>query len=316
MNAENNVIDPVCGMQVDPGADKPRSIHNGHTYHFCSIRCRQRFEDNPQKYLEAQPATETPPSNPGALYTCPMHPEVIHRGPADCPKCGMALEPSVPTVDEDPEATAAARKLVRRWWICAFLTLPVFLIAMLLHAGLPWPRALQLPLNWTEAVLATIVVLWGGRSFFTRGWSGLRAGSPNMYTLVGLGAGVAWAYSALALIAPGLFPATFRDAHGNLGFYFESAAVIVTLVMLGDVLEQRARRRTGKAIEALLALAPKTARRIRGGHEEDVPIEIIQTGDLLRVRPGEKLPVDGIVTEGESHIDESMLTGEARPQAR
>ncbi|TAM11820.1 MAG: heavy metal translocating P-type ATPase [Nevskiaceae bacterium] len=327
-DVEKGLRDPVCGMRTDPDAAAAAAAHSfdhdGHRYHFCSAGCKDRFAADPARYLDPSDPRTAPPAcatacdmavDRGAIYTCPMHPEVRHVGPGDCPKCGMALDPLDP-VTAGTDDDAASRALVHLWWLCAALTLPVFVIAMLPHAGLAWPAALHAPLGWAEAVLATIVTLWGGRSFFVRGWNGLRVKSPNMYTLVGLGAGVAWAYSAVAFLAPDLFPAAFRNAHGGVAVYFESAAVIITLVMLGDVLEHRARRRSSRAIAALLALAPKTAHRVRDGAETEVPIDTLQAGDLLRVRPGEKLPVDGVVVEGRSHVDESMLTGEPQPQVR
>jgi Cu+-exporting ATPase len=243
-----------------------------------------------------------------------MHPEVRQVGPGDCPKCGMALEPLAPSAEADDGGEVKA--LARRFgWLVA-LTLPVLVLAMGPHlVGHPWPMRWAGVLGWIEALLASVVVLWGGAPFFRRGWRSLRPWSPNMYTLIALGTGVAWLYSVVALLTPGLFPAGFR-MHGRVGVYFESAAVIVVLVTLGDWLELRARRRTGEALKALLGLAPKTAHRLEHGHEHEVPLEDVVVGDLLRVRPGEKVPVDAVVTEGESHVDESMLTGEPMPVAK
>ncbi|MGN2252243.1 heavy metal translocating P-type ATPase [Frateuria sp. GZRe12] len=303
--------DPVCGMDVDPHTTKHRAGHGGRTWYFCSARCRERFIEAPEQFLGERP---TPPADPGAIYTCPMHPEVRQVGPGDCPKCGMALEPLTPSAEADDAGEVSA--LARRFgWLVA-LTLPALVVEMGPHlTGRPWPMNWAGALGWIEAVLASVVVLWGGAPFFRRGWRSLRPWSPNMYTLIALGTGVAWLYSVVALLAPDLFPAGFR-IHGRVGLYFESAAVIVTLVTLGDLLELRARRRTGEALKALLGLAPKTARRLEHGHEHDVPLDAVRVGDLLRVRPGEKVPVDGIATEGESHVDESMLTGEPMPVAK
>jgi Cu+-exporting ATPase len=306
----HRVKDPVCGMAVDPHATAHHAVHDGHDYHFCAARCREKFMADPAAFLgERKPA---PPASPDAIYTCPMHPEVQQVGPGDCPKCGMALEPMMPTLDEDDGGEL--RAMAHRFWTLFALALPVFLLAMGSHL-IGWhPSA---PMVWIEALLSTVVVLWGGAPFFVRGWRSLKPWSPNMYTLIALGTGVAWTYSVVALLAPGLFPEGFRDMHGRVAVYFESAAVIVTLVTLGDYLELRARRRTGAALKALLGLAPKTARRLAAdGNESDVPLDAVQVGDTLRVRPGEKVPVDGEVIEGESHVDESMLTGEAMPVAK
>ena len=310
-NGAHLAKDPVCGMSVDPHTAKHRADHDGHPYHFCSARCREKFVADPAAYLgERKPAPAAPA---GAIYTCPMHPEVQQVGPGSCPKCGMALEPMMPSLDEDDGGELGAMTRRFRWLLA--LTLPVFALAMGphlfgWHLPAPWDRVAA----WVEAVLASVVVLWGGAPFFARGWRSLKPWSPNMYTLIALGTGVAWLYSAVAFLLPGIFPAGFRDAHGRVAVYFESAAVIVTLVTLGDFLELRARRRTGAALKALLGLAPKTARRIAAdGSEADVPLEQVQAGDVLRVRPGEKVPVDGVVIEGQSHVDESMLTGEPMP---
>ncbi len=259
------------------------------------------------------PETEIPA---GTIYTCPMHPEVRQLGPGHCPKCGMALEPLLP--DADPDDDGELRALTRRFRTLVALTIPVFVLAMGPHLfGWHLPAPWDVIAGWIEAVLASVVVWWGGASFFARGWKSLRTWSPNMYTLIALGTGVAWLYSTVAFLIPGLFPAGFRDVHGRVGVYFESAAVIVTLVTLGDWLELRARRRTGSALRALLDLAPKTARRISAnGSETDVSLDEVRAGDTLRVRPGEKVPVDGVVIDGTSHVDESMLTGEPLPVAK
>jgi Cu+-exporting ATPase len=304
--------------------------HRGTRHWFCCDGCRSKFVANPDEYLDkAEPshaahahahhghAQATPPEvMAGVIYTCPMHPEVRQIGPGHCPKCGMALEPELPSAVEDDGGELQA--LTRRLRVLVALTIPVFALAMGPHLfGWQWPSLWNTVAGWIEAVLATIVVLWGGASFFARGWRSLKPWSPNMYTLIALGTGVAWLYSAVAFLLPGLFPVSFQDMHGRVGVYFESAAVIVTLVTLGDWLELRARRRTGSALRALLDLAPKTARRIAAdGSESDVPLEEVQAGDTLRVRPGEKIPVDGVVIDGTSHIDESMLTGESMPVAK
>jgi Cu+-exporting ATPase len=315
-----HATDPVCGMRV--AVTSQRHIdHHGTRFYFCSDRCRARFAEDPQRYLAGaeKPAAQSrnhERTAARAIYTCPMHPEVRQTGPGHCPKCGMALEPELPSADAEDDGEL--RNLTRRFWTLVALTIPVFLLAMGLHLS-EWhvPAPWDAVAGWIEAVLASIVVLGGGASFFLRGWRSLKPWSPNMYTLIALGTGVAWLYSAIAFLLPGIFPPGFRDAHGRVGVYFESAAVIVTLVTLGDWLELRARRRTGSALRALLDLAPKTARRIApDGSEIDVPLESIETGDTLRVRPGEKIPVDGVVLDGASHVDESMLTGESMPVAK
>ncbi len=306
--------DPVCGMMVDPSSARHRIEHGGRTYYFCAAHCRDKFAADPSAYLEGRVASPT--AMPGVIYTCPMHPEVQQIGPGHCPKCGMTLEPMMPSADADDggELTSMTRRF---WWLLA-LTAPVFALAMGPHLfGWHLPMAWDRPAGWVEALLGSVVVLWGGATFFARGWRSLKPWSPNMYTLIALGTGVAWAYSVVAFLAPGIFPPGFRDMHGNVAVYFESAAVIVTLVTLGDFLELRARRRTGAALKALLGLAPKAARRIApDGSETDVPLDEVRAGDVLRVRPGEKVPVDGVVLDGESHVDESMLTGEPMPASK
>ncbi|OOG56733.1 heavy metal translocating P-type ATPase [Rhodanobacter sp. C03] len=310
----HTVKDPVCGMTVDPHTAKHHAEHDGDTYHFCSARCREKFVAEPSAYLEGRAIPL--PVVPGAVYTCPMHPEVQQVGPGDCPKCGMALEPMMPSLDEDDGGELST--MTRRFWTLVALTLPVFLLALGPHLfGWQLPASWALSTGWAEGMLATIVVIWGGIPFFVRAWRSLRPWSPNMYTLIGLGTGVTWLYSAVAFVAPQLFPPGFRDMHGQVGVYFESAAVIITLVTLGDFLELRARRRTGTALKALLGLVPKTAWRIADdGSENEVSLDEVQAGDVLRVRPGEKVPVDGVVLEGGSHVDESMLTGEPMPVAK
>ncbi|QWT21082.1 heavy metal translocating P-type ATPase [Bacillus sp. NP157] len=303
-------LDPVCGMTVDPAKTAHHATRDGHDYHFCCAGCRTKFIADPAKYLG--PKEPEAPMPPGTIYTCPMHPDVRQEGPGSCPKCGMALEPAMPSLDDDD---GEVRGMARRFASLLALTLPVFLVAMGPHLfGWTWPSPWDAIARWGEASFATVVVLWGGAPFFARGWRSLRPWSPNMYTLIALGTGVAWIYSVVALLVPGLFPPGMRDMHGHVDVYFESAAVIVTLVTLGDFLELRARRQTGEALRGLLGLVPKTARRIdRDGREDDIPLDHLRKGDHLRVRPGEKVPVDGTVLDGESHVDESMLTGESMP---
>jgi Cu+-exporting ATPase len=305
-------IDPVCGMTVT-SETAPSHVHAGTTYRFCCEACRERFAKDPAKYLapaateaDGAPSEATKRVAPGAVYTCPMHPEVRQVGPGACPKCGMALEPLEITAEpvDDPELADMAR----RFRICLVLTAPLVVVAM----GLG--HSAGGALRWLELTLATPVVLWGGLPFFQRAWSSVLRRSPNMFTLIGLGTGTAYFTSVVATIRPAAFPASFRGHDGLVPVYFESAAVIVTLVLLGQVLELRARGRTGAAIRELLGLAPKTARRIEtGGSESDVPLEQVVAGDRLRVRPGEKVPVDGIVLEGRSAVDESVVTGEPVP---
>ena len=309
--AAATAIDPVCGMRVDPATAKHRFSYNGQDYFFCSARCRERFEAEPKKYLE--PGEREPAAPAGTIYTCPMHPEVRQVGPGSCPICGMALEPQQVSLDDAPDPELA--DMTRRFWIALVLTLPVFVIEMGSHLGIMhlvppnWS-------NWISLVLSTPVVLWAGAPFFVRGWRSVLTGNLNMFTLIAMGTGVAWLYSVVGTLAPQLFPPAFRDMHGMVAVYFEAAAVITVLVLLGQVLELRARARTSGAIRALLGLAPKTARRITTHGDEDVAIEAIAVGDLLRVRPGEKIPVDGIVTEGNSFVDESMVTGESMPVSK
>jgi Cu+-exporting ATPase len=305
------VIDPVCGMKVDPVTAKHRFSYQGQDYFFCGGRCRERFEAEPQKFLS--PRAPAPAAPAGAIYTCPMHPEVRQVGPGSCPICGMALEPEQVSLDDAPDPELI--DMTRRFWIALALTVPVFVLEMGRHLGLmdlvssKWS-------NWISLVLATPVVLWAGAPFFVRGWRSLVTRNLNMFTLIAMGTGVAWLYSMVGTLAPQLFPPAFRDMHGAVAVYFEAAAVITVLVLLGQVLELRARARTSGAIRALLGLAPKTARRITGDVDEEVAIDAIAVGDLLRVRPGEKIPVDGAVTEGSSFVDESMVTGEPMPAGK
>ncbi len=300
--------DPVCGMKV--AADSPWfAIHDGGTYRFCSGGCRERFVADPAAYLRPAPAAPQPePAPAGTEYTCPMHPEVRQLGPGTCPKCGMALEPVMPGVDEggNPELTEFRHRF---WWT---LPLTVIVTAIAMSGGLFDP-VLGAARPWVEMALATPVVLWSGWPFFVRGLQSIRNRSPNMWTLIGLGTGAAYVYSVTATVAPDVFPASFRMGE-HVAVYFEAAAVIISLTLLGQVLELKARAETGAAIRALLGLAPKTARRIGAdGGEEDIPLTHVHPGDRLRVRPGEKVPVDGAVLEGTSAVDESMLTGEPMP---
>jgi Cu+-exporting ATPase len=303
--------DPVCGMSVDARTAKHRFVYRGREYLFCSGRCRERFEAEPEKFLQPKPPQPAAPA--GSIYTCPMHPEVKQAGPGACPICGMALEPEQISLDDksDPELI----DMTRRFWIALALTLPVLAIEMGGHLGLmrlvpaTWS-------NWISFALSTPVVLWAGAPFFARGWRSLVTRNLNMFTLIAMGTGVAWTYSVVATLAPQLFPPAFRDMHGAVAVYFEAAAVITVLVLLGQVLELRARQKTSGAIRALLGLAPKTARRITVDGDEDVALDAIAVGDLLRVRPGEKIAVDGIVTEGRSSVDESMVTGESMPLSK
>jgi Cu+-exporting ATPase len=344
-------VDPVCGMTVDPQSAAGQSEFDGKTIHFCSASCKRRFDETPRQFMGgADEAPPPPPAVKGTTYVCPMDPEVRQIGPGACPKCGMALEPEVvkapetktewtcpmhPEIvrsepgscpicgmaleprtvtleDENPELV----DMTRRFRVSSALTVPLVSLAMARH--IPAFHGLEHALggwaSWIELALATPVVLWGGWPFFERAWRSVINRSLNMFTLIGLGVGVAFVFSVVATFAPGLFPDAFRDAAGNVGVYYEAAAAIVTLVLLGQVLELRARSRTGAAIRALLGLAPKTARLIdRDGSERDVPLEHVKPGDTLRVRPGEKVRVDGVVIEGTSNVDESMMSGEPVP---
>jgi len=304
-------IDPVCGMSVNPQTAKHRFAYKGQDYFFCSARCRERFEAEPEKFL--RPKQPEPAAPAGTIYTCPMHAEVRQVGPGSCPICGMALEPEQVSLDDKPDPELI--DMTRRFWVALALTLPVFAIEMGRHLGL---GHLVPPMwsNWISFVLATPVVLWAGAPFFVRGWRSLVTRNLNMFTLIAMGTGVAWLYSVVGTLAPQLFPPAFRDMHGMVAVYFEAAAVITVLVLLGQVLELQARARTSGAIRALLGLTPKTARRVTDHGDEDVAIEMIAVGDLLRVRPGEKIPVDGIITEGRSAVDESMVTGESMPVSK
>ncbi|MBU2533916.1 MAG: HAD-IC family P-type ATPase, partial [Alphaproteobacteria bacterium] len=303
--------DPVCGMSVDRATAEHLVKHDGERYYFCSARCQEKFEAEPPRYLGERAQPEPMPE--GTMYTCPMHPEIVQDTPGDCPKCGMALEPmGIPTGEEGPNPELVDFTL--RFKVGLALTIPVLILAMGPMAGLPIRDWLGGAAVWMELILATPVVLWCAAPFFKRGWASVVNRSPNMWTLIALGVGAAYAFSVVATVAPGVFPDAFRDAEGHVGVYYEAAAVIIVLVLLGQILELRARERTGGAIKALLDLAPDTARLVHAdGREEDVPLEKVSVGDKLRVRPGEKIPVDGNVVEGRSSVDESMLTGEPVP---
>ena len=314
--------DPVCGMAVEESTAAGRTSYQGQTYFFCSSNCLNKFSANPSGFVSATSraqhavapspvvTTNQPPQSSAVEYTCPMHPEIVRRAPGTCPKCGMALEPRNAAAPED---TTELRDMTRRFWFATALTLPLVLIAMgdMLPIGqLLSPRSRV----WVEVLLATPVCTWAAWPFYTRALQSVLQRSLNMFTLIGLGVSVAYVYSLIAALVPQIFPASFRDTAGEVALYFEAAGVIVTLILLGQVLELKARSRTGAAIKKLLGLAPKTARRVRAdGTDEDVPLEAIAVGDRLRVRPGEKVPVDGVVLEGVSTIDESMLTGEPIP---
>jgi Cu+-exporting ATPase len=316
--AQGNVVkDPVCGMDVDPTTAAHRSEFDSHKYFFCSEHCRAKFEADPASYLHpaalaASPAPE-PDSAEAVEWTCPMHPEIRRPGPGACPICGMALEPVTVTTDSGPSAELT--DMTRRFWIGLALTVPVLVLGM---GGELFPSLhdyiSEKASTWVQLVLATPVVLWAGWPFFVRGWTSVRTLKLNMFTLIAMGTGVAWAYSVVATVAPGIFPESFRSMGGAVEVYFEAAAVITVLVLLGQVLELRARERTSGAIKALLDLTPKTAHRLAAdGSEDEVTLDLVQLGDRLRVRPGEQVPVDGTVEEGRSALDESLVTGESMP---
>ena len=292
--------DPVCGMMVDPATPAATFEHGGSVYHFCGLSCFVKFRDNPQRYLD--PGAAQVPVEGVREYTCPMHLEVVQQGPGVCPLCGMALEPMQVSLDDaaDPELAGMTRRL----WIAAAFTAPLLLLTMI-GMFLDW-----MPPGWAQLLFATPVVLWTGWPIFARAWASLVHRSPNMFTLIGIGTGTSYLYSLLAAFFPHWLPESFHAHGGEAPLYFEPAAVIVTLVLLGQVLELRARGQTSSALKALLGLAPKTARLVHNGREADIPLDLIRPGDTLRVRPGEKIPTDGVVVEGVGWVDESMLTGE------
>jgi len=310
VDRSGTVKDPVCGMTVDPAETPNYADHGGHSYHFCSTGCRAKFVAAPEKYLGNTPKPE-PKAMPGAIWTCPMHSQIRQEGPGTCPICGMALEPEEPSLDDAPNPELV--DFTRRLWVAGTLTIPLLIVSMVsemlgLHIVPPaWNP-------WVQLALSGPIVLWAGWPFFQRGWTSLRTRHLNMFTLIAIGVGAAFLYSLVATVAPGIFPDTFRMHGGMVPVYYEAAGVVVTLVLLGQVLELRARAATGRAIRALLDLAPKTARRIGpDGAETEVSLGDVATGDRLRVRPGDAIPVDGVVVEGRSSVDESMLTGEPAP---
>ena len=309
----HRVKDPVCGMMVDPHTTQHKAEHAGRPYYFCSAGCRSKFTADPERYLDpAVAAAKAEPVPEGTVYTCPMHPEIRQIGPGSCPICGMGLEPVLVSLEAEPNLELIDMR--RRFWIGLALTIPVFMLEMGGHLiGLDHLIS-QRDSNWVQLLFATPVVLWAGWPFFQRGWQSLATRNLNMFTLIAMGTGAAWVYSIVATLAPGIFPDAFRQPDGSVAVYFEAAAVITVLVLLGQVLELRARESTSGAIRALLDLAPKTARLIRDdGTEEEVQLDSVHAGDRLRVRPGEKVPVDGEVLEGRSAVDESMVTGESMP---
>lgn len=324
-SGEPLVKDPVCGMSVDPGVAGHQMDYAGDRYYFCSARCHARFEANPAHFAalarEVQrdrtiAKTREDLANAKSVWTCPMHPEIRRDGPGSCPICGMALEPLIAEADAEPNPELD--DMTRRFWIGFVLALPVFVLEMGSHLfpGLHHLVPARLSI-WVQFVLATPVVLWAGSPFFVRAWTSLANRNLNMFTLIAMGTGTAWSYSVVATLVPGIFPTAFRSAEGAVPVYFEAAAVITVLVLLGQVLELRARERTSGAIRALLDLTPKIARRIRAdGSEEDVAVDAVAIGDRLRIRPGETVPVDGIVEEGRSSLNEAMVTGESMPVSR
>ncbi len=309
------VVDPVCGMTVDTAAGKPSYDHNGELFHFCSQGCRDKFVANPDHYILGQHRRVAEEAPSGTIFTCPMHPEIEQQGPGNCPICGMALEPTgIPSGDEGPNPELVDFK--RRFWVGAVLAVPLLILTMGPLIGLGVVREIlgERTTLWIELTLGTPVILWAGWPFLVRGWNSIVSRNLNMFTLISMGVGAAYVFSVVAVLTPGIFPEGFRSAEGHVGVYFEAGAVIVVLVLLGQVMELGARERTGAAIRALLDLAAKTARIIRkDGSEEEIPLEDVNVGDRLRVRPGDKVPVDGVVVEGRSSVDESMISGEPIP---
>ena len=306
-------LDPVCGMTVDPAKTAHHAHHNGTEFHFCSAGCLAKFKADPPKYLAGKPRAQ-PVAAPGAIWTCPMHPQIRQEGPGTCPICGMALEPEEPSLDDAPNPELV--DFTRRLWVSAGLAVPLLALTMGtellgLHPMSPGVSP------WVQLALAAPIVLWAGAPFFMRGWTSIKTRHLNMFTLISIGVGAAFIYSLVATVAPGLFPPNFRTMDGMIPVYYEAAGVVIALVLLGQVLELRARAATGRAIRALLNLAPKTARRIEpDGSETEIDLNGVQTGNRLRIRPGEAVPVDGVVIEGKSSVDESMLTGEPLPVAK
>jgi Cu+-exporting ATPase len=308
------VTDPVCGMKVDPVTSTHRVEHGGTTFHFCSAGCRAKFEADPDKYLKPGKAAAPTAAQKAAIYTCPMHPEIRQQGPGNCPICGMALEPLEVTAEAGPNPELV--DMTRRFWIGLVLTVPIVVLEMGAHfPGLGLHHLVSPRMSvWIQFLLGTPVVLWAGWPFFVRGWQSVANHSLNMFSLIALGTGAAYLYSLVATFVPGVFPEGFRGPDGTVAVYFEAAAVITVLVLLGQVLELRARERTGGAIRALLNMAPKTARRLKeNGEDEEIPLAEVQVRDRLRVRPGDSVPVDGEVLEGGGAVDESMVTGESLP---
>ncbi|MBS5904785.1 heavy metal translocating P-type ATPase [Roseomonas mucosa] len=308
------VRDPVCGMTVDPAKTPHHAQHHGTAFHFCSAGCKSKFEADPDRYLKPEKAVAPTAAQKAAIYTCPMHPEIRQQGPGNCPICGMALEPLEITAEAAPNEELA--DMTRRFWIGLVLTLPVLVLEMGSHIpGLDLHHLVPPRVSvWVQFLLGTPVVLWAGWPFFVRGWQSFRNRRLNMFSLIALGTGAAYLYSLVATFAPGVFPEGFRGMDGTVAVYFEAAAVITVLVLLGQVLELRAREQTGGAIRALLNMAPKTARRLKeSGEDEEIPLAEVSVGDRLRVRPGESVPVDGAVLEGSGAVDESMVTGESLP---
>src|SRR6476620_4343750 len=302
--------DPVCGMTVDAATSRHRFDHRGETFHFCSAGCKTKFATTPEQYLNK--TAQKAPVPEGAIYTCPMHPQIRQAGPGSCPICGMALEPEVASLDAPRNPELA--DMTRRFWVGLVLALPAVVLEMGGHLVGGHGFLDQTLSNWIQFAFATPVVLWAGWPFFVRGSQSLVTRNLNMFTLIAMGTGVAYVYSLVATFAPGVFPAAFRSHGGSVAAYFEAASVITVLVLLGQVLELRARAQTSGAIRALLNLAPKMARRLKdNGSEEEVQLDAIVVGDHLRVRPGEKVPVDGVVVDGRSSFDESMVTGEPVP---
>src|SRR3954469_25896341 len=297
------VRDPVCGMVVDPHTTPHRYQHAGRPYYFCSAGCQAKFQADPVKYLVPSAMTASPAVPAGTIYTCPMHPQISQVGPGACPICGMALEPELVAATSEPNPELVDMR--RRFWLGLALALPVVVLEMGGHLANLHMIVDPTWSNWLQFVFATPVVLWAGWPFFVRGWQSLVTRNLNMFTLIAMGTGVAWLYSVVAIVFPGLFPPAFRGAEGTVAVYFEAAAVITVLVLLGQVLELSAREQTSGAIRALLDLTPKTARRVLTDRsDEEVPLEEVRIGDLVRVRPGEKVPVDGAVEDGRSSVDE------------